>query len=82
MAVPWLRQLVTGLSPRIHRFTLGSVHAGFVVDKVALGQVSLRVLRFSPASVIPPWHHADVSWEMLVRPLVAAVQRHSLTPSK
>jgi hypothetical protein len=28
---------------------------GFVVDKVALGQVFLRVLRFSPVSIIPPW---------------------------
>jgi hypothetical protein len=28
---------------------------GFVVDKVALGQVSLRVLRFPPVSIIPPW---------------------------
>jgi hypothetical protein len=28
---------------------------GFVVDEVALGQVSLRDLRFSPVSIIPPW---------------------------
>jgi hypothetical protein len=28
---------------------------GFVVDKVALGQVFLRVLRFSPGNIIPPW---------------------------
>jgi hypothetical protein len=27
---------------------------GFVVDKVALGQVFLRVLRFFPVSIIPP----------------------------
>jgi hypothetical protein len=27
---------------------------GFVVDKVALGQVFLRVLRFSPVDIIPP----------------------------
>jgi hypothetical protein len=44
MAVPWLRRLVTGFS--LQR----SVHVGFVVDKVALGQVSVRVLRF-PLSV-------------------------------
>jgi hypothetical protein len=31
-----------------------SVHVGFVVDKVALGQVFLRVLRFSPVNFIPP----------------------------
>jgi hypothetical protein len=28
---------------------------GFVVDKVALGQVFLRVLRFSPVNIISPW---------------------------
>jgi hypothetical protein len=28
---------------------------GFVVDKVALVQVFLRVLRFSPVNIIPPW---------------------------
>jgi hypothetical protein len=28
---------------------------GFVVDKVALGQVFLRVLRFFSVSIIPPW---------------------------
>jgi hypothetical protein len=27
----------------------------FVVDRVALGQVSLRVLRFSSVGIIPPW---------------------------
>jgi hypothetical protein len=27
---------------------------GLVVDKVALGQVFLRVLRFSPVNIIPP----------------------------
>jgi hypothetical protein len=35
----------------------GSVHVGFVVDKVALGQVFLRVLRFSPVNFIPPVLH-------------------------
>jgi hypothetical protein len=37
-AVPWLRRLVAGLSPRRSGFDPGSVHVGFVVDKVALGQ--------------------------------------------
>jgi hypothetical protein len=44
-AVPWLRSLVSGLSPRRLGFAPGSIHVGFVVDKVALGQVFLRVLR-------------------------------------
>jgi hypothetical protein len=28
---------------------------GFVVDKVALGQVFSRVILFSPVNIIPPW---------------------------
>jgi hypothetical protein len=31
------------------------VHVEFVVDKVALGQVFLRVLWFFPVSIIPLW---------------------------
>jgi hypothetical protein len=38
-AVPWLRRLVAGISPRRPGFDTGSVHVGFVVDKVALGLV-------------------------------------------
>jgi hypothetical protein len=34
---------------------------GLVVDKVALGQVFLRVLRFSPANIIPPLLHIRLS---------------------
>jgi hypothetical protein len=55
-AVPWL-SLVAGLSPRRPVFDPGSVHVGIVVDKVALGQVFLRVLRFSPVSFITPVLH-------------------------
>jgi hypothetical protein len=50
-AVPWLRSLVASLSPRRPRFAPGSFHVGFVVDKVALGQVFVRVLRFSPVDI-------------------------------
>jgi hypothetical protein len=46
-AVPWPRSLVAGLSPRRPGFAAGSIHVGFVVDKVALRQVFLGVLRFS-----------------------------------
>jgi hypothetical protein len=53
-AVPWLRRLVAGLPPPRPGFDPGSVHVGFVVDKVALGQVFPRVLRFSPVNLIPP----------------------------
>jgi hypothetical protein len=50
-AVPWLRSLVAGLSPQRPGFAPWSIHVGFVVDKVALGQVFLRVLRFSPVNI-------------------------------
>jgi branched-subunit amino acid transport protein len=37
----------------------------FAVDKVALGQVFLRVLRFSPVSIIPPWlYKTHIIWKM------------------
>jgi hypothetical protein len=47
MAVPWLRSLVKGLSPLRLGFAPRSIDVGFMVDKVALGQVFLRVFRFS-----------------------------------
>jgi hypothetical protein len=39
----------------VARFAPRSVHVGFVVDRVVLGQVLLRVLRFSSVIIIPPW---------------------------
>jgi hypothetical protein len=53
-AVPWLRRLVAGLSPRRPGFDPGSVHVRFVVDKVALGQVFLRVVS-CPLSISFYW---------------------------
>jgi hypothetical protein len=52
--VPWLRSLVARLSSRRPGFAPGSIHVEFVMDKVALGLVFLRVLRFSPVSIISP----------------------------
>jgi hypothetical protein len=48
-----LWRLVAGLSPRRAGPDLGRVHVGFAVDKVALRQVFLRILRLSPTSFIP-----------------------------
>ena len=42
-AVPWLWRLVAGLSPRRLGFDPKSIHGIFLVDKVALGLVFLRV---------------------------------------
>jgi hypothetical protein len=55
--VPWLKRLVAGISPRRPGFDPGSVHVGFVLDKVTLGQVFPRVLRFSLVTLIPPVLH-------------------------
>jgi hypothetical protein len=54
VAVIWFRRLFVGLYRRSHGFTPGSIDVGFVVDKVALRLVFLRVLRFSPVNIIPP----------------------------
>jgi hypothetical protein len=56
-AVTWLRRLVAGLSPQRPEVDPGSVHVGFLVNKVALGQVFPRVLWFSPVNFIPPVLH-------------------------
>jgi hypothetical protein len=43
---------VCGISLRSHGFEPGSVHFGFAVDEVTLGQVVLRILVLSPVTVI------------------------------
>jgi hypothetical protein len=54
LAVSWLKRLVAGLSSWRPRFAPVSVHVKIVVDTVALGQISFRLLRFSPVNIIPP----------------------------
>ena len=54
-AVPMgLGRLAVGLSPRRPVFDPGPVHVRFMVDKVALGQGFLWVLRFCHVDNIPP----------------------------
>ena len=65
-AVPWLRRLVAGLSPRKPGFDPVSVYVGFVVEKVALGQVFPRVLRFYPVNLIPPVFHWKLDFNVNV----------------
>jgi hypothetical protein len=58
VAVPWLRWLVAGLPLRRSGFDPGSVHVGFVGDKVAQGQVFFpRTSVFPCVSFIPPVLH-------------------------
>jgi hypothetical protein len=59
-AVPWLRRLVAVLSPRRPGFNHGSVHVGFVVDKVALGQVFPEYFGF-PLSI--SFHPCPITWK-------------------
>ena len=53
ISVPQLRQLVISLSPKRPWFDPTLIHAEFVVDKVTMGQVFLRVLRAFPVTIIP-----------------------------
>jgi hypothetical protein len=77
--VPWLRRLVAGLSPWWSGLAPRSVHEGFVVDTVALGQIFLRVLLFSPVNILP--HVCRLSGGWIAGPLVVSVWTHRLTPS-
>jgi hypothetical protein len=47
----------------MHRFVFRLVHMGFVVDRMALGQGFLQVLKFSPVSIssILPTHSFHLS---------------------
>ena len=66
LAVPWLRRSVAGLPPRRPGLDPGSVHVGFVVEKVALGQGFPRVFLFSPVNFIPPVLHYLEKWKKLI----------------
>ena len=50
-AVPWLRRLVAGPSPRSPGFNLRSFQVRFVMDS---GTGTVPVFRVPPASIIPP----------------------------
>jgi hypothetical protein len=61
-------------------FAFGSVHVGFVMEKVALGQVFLRVLLFS----LPVSFHRSSPYSYFLGDkdrLVDGHNRHSFTPS-
>jgi hypothetical protein len=58
----------------------GSIRVGFVMDKAAQGEVSLRVLRVSPVSIIPPllsiliyhlWDEQQARWWPQFRDVVS-----------
>jgi hypothetical protein len=47
-----------------------SVRVGFVMGKVVLGQVLLRLIRVSPVNIMPPWLSIFIYlWGMNNRPV-------------
>jgi hypothetical protein len=60
LAVPWLRRLVAGLPPRRPVFDPESVHVGFLVEKVAMGQVFPEYFGF-PLSI--SFHRCSFTWK-------------------
>jgi len=54
--VAWPSRSVTGISQK-RPLPTGLTHVGFAEDKLALIEVSLAVLRVSPASVTVPLFH-------------------------
>jgi len=59
--------------PQQKWLSLRPIHLGFVVDKVALGQVSPQVLQVSPLSFIPPTVHAHIHQSPLLYYVTLAV---------
>lgn len=57
LAMPWLRRLVAGLSPRSPGFDPMSAHVQCMMCKVALGQVPFLSRRFSPLAL--SFHHCS-----------------------
>jgi len=76
--MPRLRRSVAGLSPRRSGLNPRPVRVGFVLHKVTLGQIFLRVLRFPPVNVIPPMLH-DHSF--IHSSITDAVPSHRVTAS-
>jgi hypothetical protein len=58
---PSLRRLIAVSLPRIPGFNPTPVPVEFVMDKVALREVSIRVLPFTPVSIAPPLLHTHSS---------------------
>jgi hypothetical protein len=66
LVVQWLRREVAGFPTQRSGFEPGSGHVGFMVDKAAMGQVLLRVLRFpcqSSHRLLHTHHHTGLVQE-------------------
>jgi hypothetical protein len=81
-AVPWLRRLVAGFLPRRPGFAPRAAYVGFMMDKVALGQVFIGVLQFSPVGIIPPLLqiHSCSIWELDNGPVRGRISIETVSP--
>jgi hypothetical protein len=62
MAVPMLKRLVAGFPPRLPGFAFRAEYVGFLVDKVALGQVFSEYFGFPRQSSFHQFlHHHNQS---------------------
>jgi hypothetical protein len=80
-AIPWLRLLVTGLSPQGPRFMPRWIYVTFALDRVPMGWVFPNSSVFPSVSFHHDSPHPYIIWEMKTRIFVPTVQRRSLTPS-
>ena len=58
--VSWHRPSASGFGPRRTGFNVKSVNVRFMTDEVTTRQVLLRMLHFSPVSIIPPLLHSHL----------------------
>jgi hypothetical protein len=80
------KPMLTAHSSAEARFAPGSVHVGFAVEKLALGQGFPPSLSVSPVNIIPPLLHIHSSrpiiWGVHKGPLAAQVHRDIVTPHR
>jgi hypothetical protein len=74
--------LLASLWPRRSEIVPRSIHVGFVVDKVVLGELFFPFFRFSLVNIVPPELSADIWFRVqIIDPQVTAVERYILTAS-
>ena len=54
------KAVIAGLSPRATEFDPRLANVVFVVDRLALGQVFLQVIRCPPVTIIAPFLHTHL----------------------
>jgi len=76
--------LSCSLSPWRAGFSLRPVYVEFMLDRVAVGQVFLRVLRCTPVSINPPVLHARSfmnHWRYVISAVDSDVESHTIINS-